>query len=300
MQTNTAVVIGENRRDLEEYGTFFFPVAAYETCLRKTPLGFYDAHWHNRLHIMYPAAGSSIRVTTETAQHDLHDEDAVFLSEGVLHSVYPLPGRESTFIILLFDKKVISGFPGSGIERDLILPFSSFQEIVLRKTNEAHAEILRHIQNGFAALQTADAVHELVFCTEAMTMWAMCHTQGLLRTKQTNPLSDLGSERAKAMLSFLCKNFSSDLKLEEITIAANISRSQGSSLFKNYVGKTIFEYLLHYRIEKSIELLVQTDRTISYIAYETGFSSASHYIDRFKQIIGMSPGEYRKKHAAGT
>ncbi len=292
MQTNTGIHIGKNSRDIEEYGTSAFPAAAYEVCLRKTPLGFYDAHWHNRLHIMRALPGSSIRVTTDTKHYDLHDADAIFLNNGTLHSVYPVQSRESIFQIILFDRRLISSFSGSGIERDLVLPMSSFNEILLRADNVAHADMLTHIQKGFSAFFSPAPTHEMAFCVEMMTLWRILVDGNFFEPSFAAPL---GSDRAKAMLSFISNRYNSDLTLDEITGAANICRSQGSKYFKDYVGKTIFEYLLHYRIEKSIDLLMKTDHTISHIAYETGFCSASHYIERFKQVIGCSPGDYRNR-----
>ncbi|WP_461874040.1 helix-turn-helix domain-containing protein [Fusicatenibacter sp.] len=48
-----------------------------------------------------------------------------------------------------------------------------------------------------------------------------------------------------------------------------------------------------YRTEKSIDLLRNTDMTITEIAYETGFTSQSYYYQRFRKVKGISPVKYR-------
>lgn len=67
------------------------------------------------------------------------------------------------------------------------------------------------------------------------------------------------------------------------------------SLFKKIVGMTPFSYLLQYRLRKSIELLRNGELSITEIAGDTGFSTVSYYIEKFKEYTGYSPHVYRKK-----
>ena len=61
------------------------------------------------------------------------------------------------------------------------------------------------------------------------------------------------------------------------------------------MGKTPQQYLLEERIRRAKLLLVQTEKTISEIAYECGFASQSHFSLRFKQAAYCTPGEYRQR-----
>jgi transcriptional regulator GlxA family with amidase domain len=61
---------------------------------------------------------------------------------------------------------------------------------------------------------------------------------------------------------------------------------------------TPWEYLIHYRIQKSIELLTKTDMSITEIGYATGFASASHYTKTFREMMGCTPAKYRKDNSA--
>jgi AraC-like DNA-binding protein len=58
--------------------------------------------------------------------------------------------------------------------------------------------------------------------------------------------------------------------------------------------QTPVEYLLHYRIQKSLSLLTHGNLTITDIAAACGFNGASYYTEVFRKIMGISPSAYRK------
>ena len=66
-----------------------------------------------------------------------------------------------------------------------------------------------------------------------------------------------------------------------------------SQLFKEQTGQTLSEYLEQIRINKAIELLVNTKMTIDEIARQTGYNSPHSFRRAFKRVSGASPGMYR-------
>ena len=72
----------------------------------------------------------------------------------------------------------------------------------------------------------------------------------------------------------------------------HVNPSYLSSLFSSTTHVNLKKYLTNKKISESKNMLL-TDRAISDIAYECGFSSCSHFISVFKQITGKTPREYR-------
>lgn len=68
-----------------------------------------------------------------------------------------------------------------------------------------------------------------------------------------------------------------------------------SQYFKTKTGKTILEYVTELRIKKAKQLLLNTDLSLNHIAEEIGYYNVSSFIRRFKQIEGITPGEFREK-----
>lgn len=66
---------------------------------------------------------------------------------------------------------------------------------------------------------------------------------------------------------------------------------------KEFTGLSPRGCLLHYRLSKALHLIITTDRTISDIAYDTGFGSPSSFTRAFVRTIGLHPGDFRKEQA---
>lgn len=55
------------------------------------------------------------------------------------------------------------------------------------------------------------------------------------------------------------------------------------------MNESLFDYLLDYRIEKSLPLLLERQASITSVAEQTGFSSPAYFSKIFRQQMGCSP-----------
>ncbi|WP_246120343.1 AraC family transcriptional regulator [Cohnella terricola] len=96
------------------------------------------------------------------------------------------------------------------------------------------------------------------------------------------------------MTAFIHGNYENKITLQDIAAAGSVSRSQCCMLFSKYIGRSPNAYLISYRIQKSCEMLLETDRSVSEIALSCGFQSASYYSFVFRKETGIVPHQYRK------
>ncbi len=73
-----------------------------------------------------------------------------------------------------------------------------------------------------------------------------------------------------------------------------------TKLFKKETGLTLSQYILHEKCEAAKCLLENSGASCTEISSFLGFSSCSHFIDRFKRVEGITPSQYRKNAASGT
>jgi AraC-like DNA-binding protein len=80
---------------------------------------------------------------------------------------------------------------------------------------------------------------------------------------------------------------------------SGISEAHFARSFKQAFGLPPHRYLLTRRIERATALLRDTDRPITDIAFETGWSSLGTFGRIFRDITGESPGDMRARARAG-
>lgn len=83
--------------------------------------------------------------------------------------------------------------------------------------------------------------------------------------------------------------------LRDISGYVNLSPIYFHKLFKTAVGETPYQYLLKKKIKKALRMLMISDKSLTDIAFECGFSSQSYFNYVFKRECGRSPGEYRRE-----
>lgn len=66
-----------------------------------------------------------------------------------------------------------------------------------------------------------------------------------------------------------------------------------STVFREVTGKGLHQSIVEERIRLACKWLRQTDRTVEQIAFDTGFSSRSHFCTAFRAHMGISPREFR-------
>lgn len=85
-----------------------------------------------------------------------------------------------------------------------------------------------------------------------------------------------------------------DLSVEELASACNLSQATFLRAFRETMGKTPHRWLLQQRIEKAVDLLQFSQRSLSEIATICGFADQSHFTRAFVQSIGATPGAWRR------
>jgi AraC-like DNA-binding protein len=83
------------------------------------------------------------------------------------------------------------------------------------------------------------------------------------------------------------------IELAELSAIAGLSIFHFARQFKQSAGITPHHYLVRRRVERAQELLARTDLSLSEIAFATGFSDQSHLTRHFRQMIGVTPGQFR-------
>jgi YesN/AraC family two-component response regulator len=92
---------------------------------------------------------------------------------------------------------------------------------------------------------------------------------------------------------FIEEYSSEELSLNRVARAVNINSNYLSEKFKQITGINFVEYVARTRFERARDLLRNSNRRISEIAFAAGFQSLSQFNRVFKKFSGKSPTEFR-------
>jgi AraC-like DNA-binding protein len=102
-------------------------------------------------------------------------------------------------------------------------------------------------------------------------------------------------ERINPVYAYLVDNFRQQVSLDTAAGIANMTPNAFCKYFKKITRKTFMETIIEYRLNYATQQLVQTDKPISEISFDSGFGDVSHFYKTFKTKMHLSPLNYRKK-----
>jgi len=112
---------------------------------------------------------------------------------------------------------------------------------------------------------------------------------------KSEPRQDNTIIRVAQIAAYIEKNFTESFTLDQLSSMSGVSKWQLMRDFKNYFDTTPLSYIQHLRIKHAIELMRNTNRSITEIAYACGFSDSNYFTRIFTRTMGTSPGRYRNQ-----
>ena len=90
--------------------------------------------------------------------------------------------------------------------------------------------------------------------------------------------------------------YAEPLDVRAVAAVAHVSEAHFIRSFKAVFGETPHRYLQRRRVERSMFLLRETDRSVTDICLDVGFTSLGTFSRTFREIIGETPSSYREGH----
>lgn len=102
--------------------------------------------------------------------------------------------------------------------------------------------------------------------------------------------------RINKVFIYIRENFPTKLSLKQASEMVHLSESAFCKFFKRVTGRTFSDYINEIRISRACELLLETDKPIELIAFETGFESQTYFNRIFLRKKTITPRQYRSNH----
>lgn len=118
----------------------------------------------------------------------------------------------------------------------------------------------------------------------------------LLRQQEQSRSELVFPPRLAALLRFVGERLTAvpPLTIDDLCQQSSLSRSRVFQLFEQHLGQSPVSYINSQRIELAKEQLRGSEKPITEIGLELGYSSSQHFATAFKRITGLSPSAYRQ------
>lgn len=139
---------------------------------------------------------------------------------------------------------------------------------------------------------TADYTMELLAIATDIccALFPYCSRENIPEVVRTD-----GQTISDKCMQYIRAHYREKITLEDIAHHVHLHPNYLCALFREQTGKTVFEQLIWQRIHEASKLLRGTNLPISQISTSCGFQSPGFFSRKFKEILGMTPMECRKK-----
>ncbi|WP_116247579.1 helix-turn-helix transcriptional regulator [Nocardiopsis sp. FIRDI 009] len=123
----------------------------------------------------------------------------------------------------------------------------------------------------------------------------MCHPSWGRARAQARSLDDLA--RLRGVRDRIDREYARPLNVEALARGAHMSAGHLSRQFRLAYGESPYAYLMTRRVERAAALLRRGDLSVTEVCFAVGCSSLGTFSTRFTELLGVSPGVYRRRAA---
>lgn len=100
----------------------------------------------------------------------------------------------------------------------------------------------------------------------------------------------------KPAIEYIEQNYNQPIALSDVARNAHLSVSRLAHIFKDQMRMTIIEYVTNIRIDRARQLLLSTNKSCTEICFEVGYNNQSYFTRTFKQLVGVTPRQFREQN----
>lgn len=255
-------------------------------------------HWHQEIEMYYALSGE-VECMTPHARAVVRPGDVAFVNANVLHSTRSVEGRPGAALHVHMFRPSFLAPEESLLARRFVEPLcrAGSVELVAYSDGDERSRRLRELMAAATDVALAEnegwelRIHALL--CEAWAALAVLVKPLLAGGPAEMPTAQ--GERLKLMLDFIDLHYSERISVADIAEAGFTSVRECHRTFREVLRTTPANYLRDYRVEQACRMLSHTTRPVGSVAELSGFGTASLFARLFKESLGCTPSEYRRR-----
>ena len=239
----------------------------------------------------------NVTILVEDSFIVLQEYQCMFINKDRKFFVNSNSINQNQLTFISFDEKLVSMCVGNLIESKYVLPIVRSKLIdyhVFNGEAESDKKTILLLKKIIVAANIKYWGYELDIEIYLRLAWRELLDQLKKIIIAESSMDKIDVERMKTVLSYIKKHYSEKITLQNLADSVHLSREELCRNFKRLTNYTPFEFINKYRIDKSIEQLINSGKSITTIALDMGFSDSSNFSRIFKQFKECTPSEFRK------
>lgn len=235
----------------------------------------------DEFHFVMITKGEGLFESKETGKVKINTGDGFILFPGVWHRYKPTyeTGWDEQWV----------GFSGELAEQMMSNGFFSPQKAIIHQCNRA--SMLNYFNTLLKLFNNEPFGYQRLASGICMQLMAEAYN-----IQESNNNDEYLNSLVAYAKHLMYKKIDTAIDLKKIAKDYGVSYSKFRFDFKKQTGSSPLQYFLQLKIERSKELLLQSNKTQKEIAYALGFES-DHYFNRlFKKKTNMTPLQFRRLH----
>lgn len=293
--------IDQEQKELKSHGSYSFPVLVSYERLSYFDTGEFPWHWHPEIELTLVMDGT-ISYQVNGCLYHLKKGDGLFCNTNVLHAGKAWETPDCSYLSITFHPRLLYGYSSSIMQlkyMNHILRSASLASIHFEPDILWQREVLERMEQIRLLDQERPETMELKMQIALLEIWQRIY-EHVDREDMSGSENGRDTERIRQIMEYIQKHYAEKITLEDLAEQIHLCRSESCRLFKRYMNESMFDYLLDYRVEKSLELLRQSGMDVTQIAGQVGFANPGYYARIFKRKMGCTPLEYRKSRGGRT
>ena len=300
--SETQISFNNDMRELFEYDDPSFPLVVWTGDFSSFLNRSLAYHWHNEFEYCFVLSGS-VGFTTERQYVEVKQGEAIFINANALHFANQISQNNAKVFTVSFLPSLLANAEEYVFYRKFFFPVlqSHIRSYLITDAQEEGKNILNYLKKVFNEYNKKNYDYELKCIGYISNIW--CFTLSCLKDCN-DTLSQKATDyevehKAKMMLNYIHNHYDEDIRIDDIAQYIKTSRSgcfRCFRCFRQYTNKTPIEYLTEYRLSRAIQLMAQTDKSMTQIASECGFSDSSYFGKIFLRKYKTTPLQYRNMY----
>lgn len=287
------IITDESLRETVRHGSDEYPFQYYLEDIWLFDFHCIDWHWHPEVEFVLIEKGTA-DFLIGSERYVLSAGTGIFINSQVIHR---FEAAESTVIPnIVFSPSLLAG-EESLIYRKFIQPvLDSPAECMIFSADDSVEKEIKDTLVSVFALQESGMECEIKTVELLLKLWYMLYRQMQPAEEASAPRSSVRIRaQLQIMMQYIHKNFRGAISLDDIAGTVMLSKSSVLNLFRENIHTSPIEYLINYRLKYAARLLAATENSVSTVAQDAGFENIGYFCRKFKEVFGVTPGEYRKQ-----